>query len=87
MFVIFFSCHIDNKCLATATFLKEVDDLFDRFIGVTRFPDHGKLLRCHLTSTSKHMEHWRSAVDKVKTWSYLNKESKPMPPPPSQTGG
>jgi hypothetical protein len=32
------------------------------------------------------MEHWRSAVEKVKTWSYLNKESKPMPAPPSQTG-
>jgi hypothetical protein len=32
------------------------------------------------------MEHWRSAVEKVKTWSYLNKESIPMPSPPSHTG-
>ena len=68
------------------TFVKEVDDLFDSFIGVTRFPDHGKLLRCRLTSTSKHMEYWRSAVDKVKTWTFLNKESEPMHSPPSQTG-
>ena len=27
MFVIFFSGHMDNRCLATATFVKEVDDL------------------------------------------------------------
>ena len=84
MFVIFFSGHIYNKCLATAMFVKDFDDLFDSFIGVTHFPDHGKLLRCHLTSTSKHMEYWRSAVDKVKTWTFLNKESEPMHPPPSQ---
>ena len=77
---------MDNKCLATATFVKVVDDLFDSFNGVTRFPDHGKVLRCRLTSTNKHMEYWRSAIDKVKTWTFLNKESEPMCPPPSQTG-
>jgi len=31
------------------------------------------------------MEYWRSAVDMVKTWTFLNKESEPMRPPPSQT--
>jgi hypothetical protein len=31
------------------------------------------------------MEYWRSTVDKVKTWTFLNKESEPMRPPPSQT--
>ena len=85
MFVIFFSGHMDNRCLATATFVKEADDLFDSFIGVTHSPDHGKLLRCHLTSTTKHMEYWRSAVDNIKPWTFLNKESEPMHPPHSQT--
>jgi len=84
MFVIFFSGHMDNRCLATTAFVKEFDDLFDSFIGVTLSPDHGKLLRCRLTSTSKHMEYWRTA-DKVKTWTFLNKESEPMHPQPSQT--
>ena len=83
MIVIFFSGHIYNRCLATATFVKEVDDLFDNFIGVTRSPEYGKFLRCHLTRQTKHMESWRSAVDKVKTWTFLNKESEPMCPPPS----
>jgi len=32
------------------------------------------------------MEYCRSAVGKVKTWTFLNKESGPMRPPPSQTG-
>jgi len=76
---------MDNRCLATATFVKEVVDLFD-VIGVAHSPDRGKLLCCHLTSTSKHMEYWRGAVDKVKTWTFLNKDSEPMLCPPSQTG-
>jgi hypothetical protein len=31
------------------------------------------------------MDYWRNAVDKVKTWTFLNKESEPINPPPSQT--
>jgi len=75
-----------NRCLATALFVKEVDDLFNSFSGVPCSPDRGKLLRCCLTSTAKHMEYWRSAAVKVKSWTLLNKESEPMHLPPSQTG-
>jgi len=31
------------------------------------------------------MEYWRSAADKTKTWTFLNKESESVHPPPSQT--
>jgi len=62
---------MDNRCLATALFIKDVVDLFDSFIGVARSPDHGSLLHCFLTSTIKHMEYWRSAVGKVTTWTFL----------------
>jgi hypothetical protein len=62
-------------------FAKGDDDLFDSFIGVACYPDHGKLVHCHLTS----MEYWRSAVDKVQTWTFLNKEPEELRPSPSQS--
>jgi len=31
------------------------------------------------------MGYWRSAADKVKTWTFLNKQSEPMGLPTSQT--
>ena len=77
---------MDNRCLVTATFVKEVDALFDNFIGVTRSPGRGKHLPCRLTRITKHMEYWSSAVNKVKSRTFLNSESEPMHPPPSQTG-
>jgi hypothetical protein len=60
-----------NRCLTTTFFVKEVNDLFDSFIGVARNPDHGRLLHCLLTSIIRHMEYWRSGVYKVTTWAFL----------------
>jgi hypothetical protein len=62
---------MDKGCLVTALFV-EVDDLFHSFIGVARYPVHGRLLHCLLTSTIRYMEYWRSAVDNVTTWTFLN---------------
>jgi hypothetical protein len=39
----FIADHMDNRCLAAAIFVKENDDLFDSFSGVTRYRDHAKL--------------------------------------------
>jgi len=77
IFVIFFSGHMDNRSHAIAMFVKSskassTDSLMSHTI-LTR-----ELVHCHLTITSKHMEYWRSAVHKVKTWTFLNKESEPM---------
>jgi hypothetical protein len=62
-------------------FVEGVDDLFDSFIDVAHYGDHGKLVRCRLTS----MECWRSAVDKVQTWTFLKTEPEPMCTPPLQS--
>jgi hypothetical protein len=86
IFVMFLSGHMRNRCLATAIFVKETDDCSDRFSGVTCYLDCGKLVHCCFTSTSKHMEHRRSAVDKVKSWTFLKNESEPVCPAPFQTG-
>ena len=84
MFVIFFSGHMESRCLATAMFIKK-SMASSRASLVSRCRERGNILCCHLTSTGKHMKYWRCAVDKVKTWTFLNKESEPMHLPPSQT--
>jgi hypothetical protein len=81
-----FSGYMYNRCLPRAKFVKEIDDTFDSFSGVTCYTERGKPLPCHLTSNRKHMEYCRSAVDKVKTWTFLTKVSESMCPPLSQTG-
>jgi len=49
-------------------------------------PNHGKVLRCRLSSTRKHLEHWQSAASKIKSWTFLDKEYEQIHPPPKQTG-
>jgi hypothetical protein len=74
MFVIFSSGQVDNdRHLTMAVFVKGVVDPFNNFIGVMCCPYCRKLLHCHLTITSKNMEDWRNAVDKMKSRTFLNK--------------
>ena len=72
--------------MATAIFVKETDDLFDSFSGVAHNREQHKVLHCCLSSTSKHLEPWRNTISKVKNWTFLNKKSEWILPPPSQTG-
>jgi len=76
MFVIFSSGQVDDRLLTTAMFVEGVVNPFNNFIGVMCCPYCRKLLRCHLTSTSKPMEDWRGAVDKMKSRTFLNKNRK-----------
>jgi len=57
---------MDNRCLATALFVKEVNDLYDSFIVVACYPDHGRLFHCLLTNTVRLMEYWSSAIENIR---------------------
>jgi len=72
--------------LSTAAFVKEIDSLFNSFSGAACNPDHGKVLHCCLNRTSKHLEHSQNAVNKIKSWTFLNNEWEQIRPPPSETG-
>jgi len=54
---------LESRCLSTAAFVREVDNRFDSFGGVSCYTECGKVL-----------EHLKNAVDKVKSWIFLDKE-------------
>ena len=61
---------LDSRHFSTTVFLKEVDC----FIGVTCCSDQSKIWNCRISSMSNLLELWQNAVDKVKGWTFLNKE-------------
>ena len=61
---------LESRYLSTIVFVKEIDS----FSGVTCYPDWAKVFDCQLRCTSKHLEHWRNSVDKVKSWTFLSNE-------------
>jgi len=50
---------------------QRVNVLYDSFIVVACYPDHGRLFHCLLTNTIRHMEYWRSAIENTTNWTFL----------------
>jgi hypothetical protein len=80
---------MEQRVLATATFIQQVDQLFDSFNGSRLTPVQGKELKCCVTENSTHMQYWREAYKMMKSWNFrrLTKTGKVrQDKPPSQVG-
>ncbi|KAH1021655.1 hypothetical protein HUJ04_011146 [Dendroctonus ponderosae] len=79
---------LDQRVIATATFLNHMDTLFDSFNGRAAAPP-GKILKCAVTEGSPHLEYWKQAFEKVKTWRFQRRtkaEGIKLSKPPSPIG-
>lgn len=47
-----------NSALATAVFIKTIDELFDIFNGSKNYPENGKLLKTAISENSPHFRTW-----------------------------
>jgi hypothetical protein len=61
---------LESWCLSAVVFVKEIDSVS----GVTCYPDCARLFDWWLSSTSKQLEGWRNAADKVRSWAFLSDE-------------
>lgn len=58
------------EAIHTAEFVHDADQLFDSFNGRSIRPDNAKILRCAVSSKSKHICFWNDMLRKVSTWQF-----------------
>lgn len=80
---------LEPRAVATASFVKDVDTLFDSFNGRNKYAPEGKQLRCAVNENSPHHTYWPEALNNIKSWTFKRltktgaiKSSRP----PSQIG-
>ncbi|KAK9700508.1 hypothetical protein QE152_g31220 [Popillia japonica] len=80
---------LPQQSIGTATFVQQVDELFDSFNGDSKTAPDGKELHCIVTKESSHVTYWPQAFARVKNWNFQRysttgrlKQGKP----PSQIG-
>lgn len=80
---------MDQRSIATATFVQQVDELFDSFNGSQFKGIEGKELKCCITENSAHISYWSKAFELVKAWRYQRRTKSGVilnSKPPSQIG-
>ncbi|KAJ8913092.1 hypothetical protein NQ315_006594 [Exocentrus adspersus] len=84
-----FNREIEQRSLATATFIQQVDELFDSFNGSQITPPTGKDIKCLVTDDSAHQSYWKKAFQIIKKWKFkrfTKQGNLRTTKPPSQIG-
>lgn len=80
---------MDQRVIATAIFIQEMDKLFDSFNGRNHTSPPGKELKCVITTKLPHMAYWNEAYSMIDSWTFRRTTVQgyiKMSRPPSQIG-
>jgi hypothetical protein len=61
---------IPAEAIHTATFINDINDLFDSMNGNLRYKFGGNSLRCSITDKSRHNLFWESMMQKISSWQF-----------------
>jgi hypothetical protein len=61
---------IPAEAIHTATFINDINDLFDSMNDNLRYKFGGNSLRCSITDKSRHKLFWESMMQKISSWHF-----------------